>query len=62
MNMYCVICTYTTPEGVTLKAVTNDVRAETPDAAVSCIADILAEKGCSFLGASKVTQTGESNV
>jgi len=58
MNLYCVICTYTTPDGRELKAVTNDVPAESSGDATFNVMGSLAEKGAMFVKVTKVTQTG----
>lgn len=58
MNLYCVICTYTTPDGRELKAVTNDVPATSSGDATFNVMDSLAEKGAMFVKVTKVTQTG----
>ena len=58
MNLYCVICAYTTPDGRELKAVTNDVPAESSGDATSNVMDSLAEKGAMCVKVTKVTQTG----
>ena len=57
MNLYCVICTYTTPEGRELKAVTDDVRAASSGDAVFTVMDRLAENGAESIKMTKVTQT-----
>lgn len=57
MNLYCVICTYTTPDGRTLKAVTNDVPAESEGGAAFNVMDMLAKKGAEFITMNKVTKT-----
>lgn len=57
MNHYCVICTYTTPDGRELKAVTNDVPAASSGDAVFNVMDSLTEKGAMYVKVTKVTQT-----
>ena len=49
MNHYCVICTYTTPEGIQLKSVTNDVPAASSGDATFTVMDMLAAKGAEFI-------------
>jgi hypothetical protein len=58
MYTYCVICTYTTPEGRTLKAATNGVQAESDAAAFAKVSDLLAERGARDIVLSKATKTG----
>lgn len=58
MNLYCVICIYTSPEGRVLKAATNDVPAESSADARLNVMDLLAAKGATDVYCTKVAQTG----
>lgn len=57
MMTFCVICAYKTPDGVSLKAVTNGVPAPNAFAAYRKVAASLETRGATEVALSKATQT-----